>query len=89
MRNIIHLLDQAPENKQSRANDYILAYRYNAVYHSSMASKIKKEDKKYKDNPEYQNHMTLMKESYEKWLEVDPNNAGLRKYVESLQAPAK
>ena len=89
MGNLIHLLDQAPENKQSRANDYILAYRYNAVYHSSMASKIKKEDKKYKDNPEYQNHMTLMKESYEKWLEVDPNNAGLRKYVESLQAPAK
>ena len=89
MGNLIHLLDQAPENKQSRANDYILAYRYNAVYHSSMASKIKKEDKKYKDNPEYQNHMALMKESYEKWLEVDPNNAGLRKYVESLQAPAK
>lgn len=89
MMNLIHLLDQAPENKQSRANDYVFAYRYNAVYHSSMASKIKKEDKKYKDNPEYQHHMAMMKESYEKWLEVDPNNAGLRKYVESLQAPAK
>ena len=89
MMNLVALLDQAPENKQSRANDYIFAYRYNAVYHSSMASKIKKEDKKYKDNPEYQNHMALMKESYEKWLEVDPANEGLRKYVESLNAPAK
>ena len=89
MANLIALLDQAPENKQNRANDYIFAYRYNAVYHSSMASKIKKEDKKYKDNPEYQNHMALMKESYEKWLEVDPQNDGLRKYVETLNAPAK
>ena len=91
MMNLIHLLDQNPDNKQNpnRINDYIFAYRYNAVYHSSMASKIKKEDKKYKENPEYQQHMAWMKESYEKWLEVDPNNDGLRKYVESLQAPVK
>ncbi|MBQ7941920.1 MAG: tetratricopeptide repeat protein [Muribaculaceae bacterium] len=89
MNNLVACLDQDPANKTGRANDYIFAYRYNAVYFASMAGKIKKEDKKYKDNPEYNEFLAKMKESYEKWLEVDPANEGLRKYVESLNAADK
>lgn len=89
MKNLTDLLDQDPANKTNRANDYVLAYRYNAVYYASIAGKIKKEDKNYKDNEEYNNSLAKMKEAYENWLSVDPTNEGLRKYVESLNAPAK
>ncbi len=91
MKNLTDLLDQDPANKTnpSRANDYVFAYRYNAVYYASVAGKIKKEDKNYKNNEEYINCMNKMKEAYENWLSVDPQNEGLRKYVESLNAPAK
>ena len=89
MKNLTALLDQDPANKESRANDYVFAYRYKAVYYASLAAKIKKEDKNYKNNEEYNACLAKMKEAYEKWLSVDPTNAGLRKYVESLNAPAK
>ena len=89
MNNLVALLDQDPANLTNRANDYIFAYRYNAVYYASKAGAIKKEDKKYKDNPEYQECMAKMKESYEKWLQADPGNDGLRKYVDTLNAPEK
>ena len=89
MKNLTDLLDQDPANKTNRANDYIFAYRYNAVYYASKAAEIKKEDKKYKDNPEYNDFLAKMKEAYEKWLEVDPTNEGLRKYVESLNVEKK
>lgn len=89
MKNLTALLDQDPANKEGRANDYVFAYRYKAVYFASLAAKIKKEDKNYKNNEEYNACIEKMKEAYEKWLSVDPNNAGLRKYVESLNAPAK
>ncbi len=89
MDNLVALLDQDPANKVNRANDYIFAFRYNAVYYASKAGAIKKEDKKYKDNPEYIECMDKMKTAYEKWLEVDPANEGLRKYVESLNVEKK
>ena len=89
MNNLINLLDQDPANKTSKARDYIFAYRYNAVYYASVAGKIKKEDKNYKENAEYLDCLAKMKAAYENWLSVDPSNEGLRKYVESLQAPEK
>ena len=89
MKNLTSLLDQDAANKTNRADDYVFAYRYNAVYHATQAAKIKKEDKNFKNNEEYLNHMAKMKEAYENWLSVDPTNEGLRKYVESLNAPAK
>ena len=84
MKNLTNLLDQDPANKTEKARDYIFAYRYNAVYYASVAGKIKKEDKNYKDNAEYNECMANMKAAYENWLSVDPTNEGLRKYVESL-----
>ena len=72
-----------------KARDYIFAYRYNAVYYASVAGKIKKEDKNYKENAEYLDCLAKMKVAYENWLSVDPSNEGLRKYVESLNAPEK
>ena len=89
MNNLTSLLDQDPANKTNRARDYIFAYRYNAVYYASKAGQIKKEDKNYKTNEEYLNCMAKMKESYENWLEVDPTNDGLRKYVETLNSDKK
>lgn len=89
MANLVSRLDQEPENKQTKARDYIFAYRYNAVYYASVAAKIKKDDKKYKNNPEYLDCMSKMKTAYENWLSVDPTNEGLRKYVESLNAGEK
>ena len=89
MSNLINLLDQDPANKTSKARDYIFAYRYNAVYYASVAGKIKKEDKNYKENAEYLDCLAKMKVAYENWLSVDPSNEGLRKYVESLNAPEK
>ncbi len=87
---LIALLDQDPANKTERASDYLVAHRYHAVYYSSVASKIKKDEPKaYKNNPQYIEAMNNAKTAYEKWLEVDPNNEGLRKYVESLNNPKK
>ena len=87
--NLISLYDQDPANKTKRSREYVFAYRYNAVYYASVAGKIKKEDKKYKENAEYLDCMAKMKAAYENWLSVDPSNEGLRKYVESLNAPEK
>lgn len=87
--NLIDLYDQDPENLTKRQREYIISYRYIAVYYASVAGKIKKEDKNYKENAEYLDCIAKMKAAYENWLRVDPSNEGLRKYVESLQAPEK
>ena len=87
--NLIDLYDQDPENLTKRQREYIISYRYIAVYYASVAGKIKKEDKNYKENAEYLDCLAKMKVAYENWLSVDPSNEGLRKYVESLNAPEK
>ena len=87
--NLIALYDQDPANMTKRQREYIISYRYIAVYYASKAGAIKKEDKKYKENPEYVENIMKMKEAYEKWLAVDPTNEGLRKYVESLSTEKK
>ena len=64
---VLGLLDQDPENKTKRQDDYILAYQYLANYCFATGDKEK------------------MKGYYIKWLEVDPGNDALRKYVEGLK----
>ena len=87
---LIALLDQDPANKTEKASDYVAAHRYHAVYYTSVAAKIKQDDAKgYKNNPQYIEAMNNAKTAYEKWLEVDPNNEGLRKHVENLNNPKK
>lgn len=68
---VLALLDQKPENKADRKQDYIEAYNQIAGYYISIGDIAK------------------AKENYMKFLEVDPENEGLRKYIETLKVEDK
>ena len=88
---LLEMLESKPENKQnpSRIREYIFVYQHKIVYYSAIATQIKKEDKNYKTNENYISCMDKMKEAYVLWLEVDPNNQGLREFVEKMNAEKK